>query len=126
MTSGTRQQVETGALSSTLVGVHPSHDQERAAQIQHRLDHLTKPRGSLGRLEEIVMRYGLARQQTDIVAPRKALFVFCADHGIAAEGVSAYPQDVTHQMGVGDTRDFLYLVAALLERYHLQATPPMD
>ena len=90
--------METGILSSTLAEIHPSHDQERAAKIQQRLDHLTKPRGSLGRLEELVMRYGLARQQTDIAAPRKALFVFCADHGIAAEGVSAYPQDVTHQM----------------------------
>ncbi len=90
--------METRPLSSTIDEIRPSHDPERAATIQHRLDHLTKPRGSLGRLEEIVMRYGLARQQTDIEAPRKSLFVFCADHGIAAEGVSAYPQDVTHQM----------------------------
>jgi nicotinate-nucleotide--dimethylbenzimidazole phosphoribosyltransferase len=98
MTLGARQQLEMRALSSTLDEIHPTHDAELAAKIQHRLDHLTKPRGSLGRLEEIVMRYGLARRQSDIEAPRKSLFVFCADHGIAAEGVSAYPQDVTHQM----------------------------
>ncbi len=98
MILGARQQREMRALSSTLGEIHPTHDTELAAKIQHRLDHLTKPRGSLGRLEQIVMQYGLARGQSEIEAPRKSLFVFCADHGIAAEGVSAYPQDVTHQM----------------------------
>jgi nicotinate-nucleotide--dimethylbenzimidazole phosphoribosyltransferase len=86
------------ALSSALGEIHASDDPALATRIQHRLDHLTKPRGSLGRLEEIVMQYGLACGQAEIEPPRKSLFVFCADHGIAAEGVSAYPQDVTHQM----------------------------
>jgi nicotinate-nucleotide--dimethylbenzimidazole phosphoribosyltransferase len=69
-----------------------------AGEIQRRLDHLTKPRGSLGRLEEIVLQYGLVRGTADLRLDRKALFVFCADHGVAAEGVSAYPQEVTRQM----------------------------
>lgn len=66
---------------------------------QERLDNLTKPQGSLGELEEIAKRlfaiYGgdLNRQ---IVS--KAIFVAAGDHGIAAEGVSAYPQEVTRQM----------------------------
>jgi nicotinate-nucleotide--dimethylbenzimidazole phosphoribosyltransferase len=59
---------------------------------------LTKPRGSLGRLEEIVVRYGLATRQVEWQPPRKCLFVFCADHGVTAEGVSAYPSEVTYQM----------------------------
>jgi nicotinate-nucleotide--dimethylbenzimidazole phosphoribosyltransferase len=62
------------------------------------LDMLTKPPGSLGRLEEIAARL-VAIQQTDKpTVERKAVFVFAADHGVAAEGVSAYPSEVTEQM----------------------------
>jgi nicotinate-nucleotide--dimethylbenzimidazole phosphoribosyltransferase len=67
-------------------------------QIRKRLDSLTKPPGSLGRLEEIAVQYGLARGTAELRLDRKAMFVFCADHGIAAEGVSAYPREVTAQM----------------------------
>jgi nicotinate-nucleotide--dimethylbenzimidazole phosphoribosyltransferase len=67
-------------------------------QIRARLDRLTKPPGSLGRLEEIAVQYGLARGTAELKLERKATFVFCADHGVAAEGVSAYPAEVTRQM----------------------------
>ncbi len=68
---------------------------ERAEQ---RLDRLTKPPRSLGRLEWIAARL-CAIQETDAprAAPRRVV-VFAADHGVAAEGVSAYPQAVTAQM----------------------------
>jgi len=69
-----------------------------AEQIQHRLDSLTKPRGSLGRLEELAVRYGVARGTAELKLECKAMFVFCADHGVAAEGVSAFPSEVTRQM----------------------------
>ncbi len=69
-----------------------------AEQIQRRVDHLTKPPGSLGRLEEIAVRYGVARGTADLKLERKAMYVFCADHGVAVEGVSAYPAEVTRQM----------------------------
>ncbi len=69
-----------------------------AEQIQRRLNHLTKPPGSLGRLEEIAVRYGVARGTVDLKLQRKAMYVFCADHGVAVEGVSAYPAEVTRQM----------------------------
>jgi nicotinate-nucleotide--dimethylbenzimidazole phosphoribosyltransferase len=69
-----------------------------AEQIQARLHRLTKPPGSLGRLEEIALQYGLARGTAELKIERQAIFVFCADHGIAAEGVSAYPAEVTRQM----------------------------
>jgi nicotinate-nucleotide--dimethylbenzimidazole phosphoribosyltransferase len=69
-----------------------------AEQIQGRLDRLTKPLGSLGRLEEICLRYGVARGTGDLKLERKAVYVFCADHGVASEGVSAYPAEVTQQM----------------------------
>jgi nicotinate-nucleotide--dimethylbenzimidazole phosphoribosyltransferase len=67
-------------------------------RVQSRLDRLTKPLGSLGRLEEIVMQFALARETPRPRIERKSMYVFCADHGIAAEGVSAYPQEVTAQM----------------------------
>jgi nicotinate-nucleotide--dimethylbenzimidazole phosphoribosyltransferase len=65
---------------------------------QERLDSLTKPLGSLGRLEELAATYVAIRQ--DLMPPLEAkrVIVFAADHGVVAEGVSAYPQEVTRQM----------------------------
>src|SRR5512141_796892 len=63
-----------------------------------RQDVLTKPRGSLGRLEELSIR--VAGMMGDAL-PRlqhKAVLVMAGDHGVVEEGVSAYPQDVTPQM----------------------------
>jgi nicotinate-nucleotide--dimethylbenzimidazole phosphoribosyltransferase len=68
-----------------------------AAAARRRLDSLTKPPGSLGRLEDLaaglVALTGAAPR-----VERPVVFVFAADHGVAAEGVSAYPQVVTAQM----------------------------
>ena len=63
-----------------------------------RQDTLTKPRGSLGRLEELSIQ--LAGMKADPLpsVERKAVIVMAADHGVAREGVSAYPSDVTAQM----------------------------
>ena len=71
---------------------------ELEQRVQARLDSLTKPQGSLGRLEEIVLRYCLIRGEFMPEMPRKAMYVFCADHGVTAEGVSAFPSEVTRQM----------------------------
>lgn len=63
-----------------------------------RLDDLTKPRRSLGLLEELAARYAAIREEA---APRitgKAVFVFAGDHGVVDEGVSAYPREVTALM----------------------------
>lgn len=67
-------------------------------EVQDRLDFLTKPPGSLGKLEELARRYALIRRSVMPELQRKALFVFCADHGVAAEGVSAYPAEITRAM----------------------------
>jgi nicotinate-nucleotide--dimethylbenzimidazole phosphoribosyltransferase len=69
-----------------------------AADLQHRLDTRTKPQGSLGRLESLALRIGLALEsvQPRFVQPR--IMVFAADHGIAPAGVSAFAQEVTAQM----------------------------
>ena len=73
-------------------------DMSLTPAVQARLDDLTKPRGSLGRLEEIVMKYAVATGTPDPVLKRKKVFCFAADHGVASEGVSAFPAEVTPQM----------------------------
>ena len=65
---------------------------------KERLDSLTKPPGSLGRLEELAATYVAIRQDPLPPLENKRVVVFAADHGVVAEGVSAYPQEVTHQM----------------------------
>lgn len=59
---------------------------------------LTKPPGSLGRLEEIANRCAAIRESFELTASRPRIVLFAADHGVCAEGVSAYPQAVTAQM----------------------------
>jgi len=68
---------------------------EKARQ---RLDNLTKPVGSLGKLEEIAEKISGIRGNLAPVIKEKVVFVLAGDHGVVAEGVSAYPQEVTAQM----------------------------
>jgi len=69
-----------------------------AADVRRLLDNKTKPLGSLGRIEQLALQLALAlgTPAPRLVAPQ--MIVFAADHGIAAQGVSAYPSDVTWQM----------------------------
>jgi nicotinate-nucleotide--dimethylbenzimidazole phosphoribosyltransferase len=69
-----------------------------AARVQARLDAKTKPRGSLGRLEELAVRIATIVGEENPGRLEAAVVVAAADHGVAAEGVSAYPQEVTRQM----------------------------
>ena len=71
---------------------------EFAEQAQERLDSLTKPRGSLGRLEEFAGRLVAITENSMPLLDRKVIFTFAGDHGVAEEGVSAYPSEVTRQM----------------------------
>ena len=66
--------------------------------LQRRLDTRTKPQGSLGVLESLALQLGSVLQTETPVLRAPAMFVFAADHGIAADAVSAYPQAVTGQM----------------------------
>jgi nicotinate-nucleotide--dimethylbenzimidazole phosphoribosyltransferase len=64
-----------------------------------RQDGLTKPQGSLGRLEELsVQLAGISGRCPPPLPARRAVLVFAGDHGVVAQGVSAYPQEVTPQM----------------------------
>jgi nicotinate-nucleotide--dimethylbenzimidazole phosphoribosyltransferase len=73
-------------------------DAETGAKTQRLLDLKTKPRRSLGRLEELACRIAAIRGIVVPPLPRKAIVVVAADHGVAEEGVSAYPSEVTSQM----------------------------
>ncbi|MCX5781399.1 MAG: nicotinate-nucleotide--dimethylbenzimidazole phosphoribosyltransferase [Elusimicrobia bacterium] len=73
-------------------------DKSLEALIKKRLDSLTKPVGSLGMLEEIAQKMALIKNSLKPAVEKKRVYVFASDHGIAEEGVSAYPQDVTKEM----------------------------
>ena len=84
-------------LEQTVASIRPL-DYEAAWAADERLNGLTKPPGSLGHLEELVRRYAAIRHDESVKSGRGAIAVFVADHGVAAESVSAFPQAVTAEM----------------------------
>jgi nicotinate-nucleotide--dimethylbenzimidazole phosphoribosyltransferase len=84
-------------LKETIAAIAPL-DNDAARASEQRLNSLTKPAASLGYLEDIVRRYAAIRHDGAAQIGRGAIAVFVADHGVAAEGVSAYPQAVTAEM----------------------------
>jgi nicotinate-nucleotide--dimethylbenzimidazole phosphoribosyltransferase len=76
----------------------PAGDARAADAAAHRQQHLTKPPGSLGRLEELAIWLARWQRHGHKRLDRVTIAVFAGNHGVAARGVSAYPQAVTAQM----------------------------
>jgi nicotinate-nucleotide--dimethylbenzimidazole phosphoribosyltransferase len=87
-------EYELAQLTSQIKPLDP----EWTRRAQERLDSLTKPPGSLGKLEELAARYVAIREEMFPDLSIKRVVVFAGDHGVVAEKVSAFPQEVTFQM----------------------------
>lgn len=108
----------------------PALDAAKMREAKNFIDHLTKPPGSLGRLEEIAVE--LAGMTSDIMPNIKpASLVFCADHGIYEENVSASPQEVTYEMAINMVEGgagisvFSEMIGAPLSVYDLGIVRPV-
>jgi len=85
------------AVHGITHGIEPPDELWRSRARSH-LDTLTKPLGSLGHLEDLAAQLAAILRAHPVSPLSKAVYVFAADHGVTAEGVSAYPSAVTQQM----------------------------
>jgi nicotinate-nucleotide--dimethylbenzimidazole phosphoribosyltransferase len=85
-----------GELAASVAEVDT--DGPLAARVRARLDELTKPRGSMGRIEELAVRLAAIQERDFPAADRRAVLVFAGDHGVCEEGVSAYRPGVTARL----------------------------
>lgn len=85
-------------LLSNIIGMIKPLDREAMADARLRQDMLTKPQGSLGRLEELSIQLAGIQGKSIPQIRHKAIITMAGDHGVVAEGVSAFPQEVTAQM----------------------------
>lgn len=88
---------EEGLLSSVIGGIGQL-DEQAMSEARARQDRLTKPTGALGRLEELSIQLAGIQGKPIPQVRHKAIIVMAGDHGVTAQGVSAYPQEVTPQM----------------------------
>src|SRR5688572_5697414 len=85
-------------LAETVAAIRPGDAAARSAAVD-RLDRMTKPRGALGRVEDLAVALGgIAGTCPPPVPEPAAVAVFAADHGVHAQGVTPWPQEVTSQM----------------------------
>lgn len=84
-------------LQQTIEMIRPL-DEEAMGKVRLRQHQLTKPRGSLGRLEELSVRIAGITGKVMPNIEQKAIVTMAGDHGVIVEGVTAYPQEVTAQM----------------------------
>ena len=78
--------------------IRPTANAKLEDEVRAHLDELTKPPGSLGRLEEFALQYCLCRQNSQSAIRIMKLFTFAGDHGVTNEGITPYPSEVTRQM----------------------------
>ncbi len=87
-------------LPQIISGLQTRAGFELEGRVIQRLDSLTKPPKSLGRLEDLALQFCLCRGKADATISRMKLFTFAGDHGVTEEGVSVYPREVTKQMAL--------------------------
>jgi len=85
------------SLDTILKEIRPL-DSSAMSAAQSRQNNLTKPHGSLGRLEELSIQIAGIKGEATPKLEHKSIIIMAADHGVAAETVSLYPQEVTRQM----------------------------
>jgi nicotinate-nucleotide--dimethylbenzimidazole phosphoribosyltransferase len=85
-------------MDKSFLAVPLIEDKALQEEVQEHLDRLTKPQGSLGRLEEFALRFCLCRGRKDAEIARMKIFTFAGDHGITEEDITPYPSEVTYQM----------------------------
>ena len=83
---------------SLLEGARPAVETEFVRTAQEKIDRKTKPKGSLGILEQVAVRLASLQLTLEPTLTRKRICVYAGTHGVTAEGVSAYPSTVTGQM----------------------------
>ncbi|GAB2882210.1 nicotinate-nucleotide--dimethylbenzimidazole phosphoribosyltransferase [Pseudoduganella ginsengisoli] len=82
----------------TIPAITSTSNETLSAALDRAINNKTKPLGSLGMLEALAKQIGLVQNSTALSITEPAILVFAGDHGVVAEGISAYPQDVTWQM----------------------------
>lgn len=85
-------------MNFTIPPIESVTDVRLEAKLRNKIDNKTKPVGALGQLEDLALQLGLIQRSDVVTFTDPQMVVFAADHGIAAEGVSAFPQAVTVQM----------------------------
>jgi nicotinate-nucleotide--dimethylbenzimidazole phosphoribosyltransferase len=94
VTAAAELERRVAATAATIAEPDPT----AARAMRALLDSKTKPRGSLGRLEQLARRVAAIRGTSEVGPLPATIVVAAADHGVAEEGVSAYPAEVTRQM----------------------------
>ena len=79
-------------------------DEAMRPALQDKIDNLNKPKGSMGRLEELALQIGLVQQSLNPVLRHPCHLLFGADHGIEREGVSVSPREITWQQMINFSR----------------------
>jgi nicotinate-nucleotide--dimethylbenzimidazole phosphoribosyltransferase len=93
-------EVDAVVKLETLVSRVGPPDAASRGAARNRLNSLTKPRGSLGALEDLAVQIAGIRGEVIPRLQHKAIIIMAADHGVTAQGVSLYPQEVTRQMAL--------------------------